>query len=127
MVGGTNIGKRQNVFYTLTKSLCPKRHRCINTNRKITKTDAKDFVLHITGFKHRKLTFVVTLLAEEHFHLMALVGYRPLVVASNVQVLGGSLFLQEFNNYLKGAAFDPTRQKLLLPCTMKLYSYDIKF
>lgn len=91
IVGGTNIGKRQNLFYTLTKSLCPKKTLAININRKITKTDAKDFVLHITGFKHRRLVFVVSLLAEEHFHLMALVGYKPVVVASNVQVLGGTL------------------------------------
>lgn len=90
IVGGTNIGKRQNLFFTLTKGLCPKRSLAINTNRKITKTDAKDFVLHINGFKYRKLTFVVALLAEEHFHLMALVGYKPHVVASNVQVLGGT-------------------------------------
>ena len=91
IVGGTNIGKRQNLFYSMTKRLCPKRALCINTNRKITKTDAKDFVLHMHGFKNRKLTFIVSLLAEEHFHLLAMVGYQMYIVASNVQVLGGSL------------------------------------
>lgn len=92
MVGGTNIGKRQNIFYTLTRGLYPKKMTSININRKITKTDAKDFVLHISGFKFKRLVFLVALLAEEHFHLMAMIKYKPIVVASNVQVLGGTLF-----------------------------------
>ena len=91
VVGGTNIGKRQNLLYTLTRGLYPKKMTTININRKITKTDAKDFVLHITGFKFKRLVFLVALLAEEHFHLMAMVRYKPLVVASNVQVLGGTI------------------------------------
>lgn len=127
VVGGTNIGKRQNIFYTMTQGLCLKKMIAIPTNRKITKTDAKDFVLHITGFKFRRLVFMVSLLAEEHFHLMAFVKYTPIVVAANVQVLGGSLLSPEFNNYLKGAVFDHERKKLLLPCTMKLYSYELLF
>lgn len=105
IVGGTNIGKRQNLFYTFTKSLCYKKALAINTNRKITKTDAKDFVLHISGFKYRKLTFVVSLLAEEHFHLMALVGYQLVVVAANVQVLGGTFLSPRIQQLPQGSGF----------------------
>lgn len=105
IVGGTNIGKRQNHFYTLTPNLYLKRSVVINTNRKITKTDAKDFVLHINGFKYRKLVFVVSLLAEEHFHLMALVGYKPYVIASNVQVRGGNSQLIRIQQLPKRCGF----------------------